>query len=216
MKSAVCFSALFLIAIASWEQSKQAQPSPPPAADNLELRRLFADDMHDRGSEPFDVDENGKPVPHKEWKESPDMTAHDVIRRKRVREMLNQGTVRTNNDYTWASFIFQHGETPDDYLLAHVLAMVAASRGDKTARWVAAATLDRYLHSIKRPQVFGTQFVNGEKGELTQGEYNHDLVSNSLRAAVCVRSYEKQVDQVKQAQKQPEAADFNTGQFPCP
>ena len=207
-------SILFLITITAWAQPKKTPPSPP--ADNLELRHLFADDMHDRGSEPFDVDENGKPVPHKEWKDSPDMTKHDAVRRKRVHEMLNEGTVRTNNDYTWASFIFQHGDTPDDYLLAHVLAMVAASRGDKVGRWIAAATLDRYLHSIKRPQVFGTQLVPGTKGEMGQGEYNHDLVSNSLRAAMCVRSYEKQVEQVKQAQKQPETADFNTGQFPCP
>jgi hypothetical protein len=144
------------------------------------------------------------------------MTKNDAARRKRVREMLNEGTVRTNSDYTWASFIFQHGETPDDYLLAHVLGMIAASRGDKMGRWIAAATLDRYLHSIKQPQVFGTQFAPGAKGEMTQGEYNHDLVSNSVRAAMCVRSYEKQAEQVKQAQKQPEAADFNTGQFPCP
>jgi hypothetical protein len=49
-----------------------------------------------------------------------------------------------------------------------------------------------------------------------QGDYKHELLSNSLRAAMCVRSYEKQVEQVKQVQKQSEAADFNTGQFPCP
>jgi hypothetical protein len=187
-----------------------------PQADNLELRHLFADDEHDRGSEPFDVDENGKPVPHKEWKESPDMQVHDAVRRKRVHEMLNEGTVRTINDYTWASFIFQHGETPDDYLLAHVLAMVAASRGDKVGRCIAAATLDRYLQSIKQPQVFGTQLVPDAKGQMWQGDYKHELLSNSLRAAMCVRSYEKQVEQVKQVQKQSEAADFNTGQFPCP
>ena len=207
-------STLFLVAITAWAQPKKTQPSP--TADNLELRHLFADDMHDRGSEPFDFDENGKPVPHKEWKESPDMPKNDAIRQKRVREMLNEGTVRTTNDYVWASFIFQHGQTPDDYLLAHVLGMIAASKGDKMGRWIAAATLDRYLQSIRQPQVFGTQFVPGAKGEMTQGEYKNGLLSNSVRAAMCVRSYEKQVEQLKQAQKQPEAADFNTGQFPCP
>jgi hypothetical protein len=213
MKSCT-ISTLFLIAITAWAQPKKTPPSPQ--ADNLELRHLFADDMHDRGSEPFDFDENGKPVPHKEWKESPDMQAHDAVRQKRVREMLNEGTVRTTNDYVWASFIFQHGQTPDDYLLAHVLGMIAASKGDKMGRWIAAATLDRYLQSIRQPQVFGTQFVPGAKGEMTQGEYKNGLLSNSIRAAMCVRPYEKQVEQVKQAQKQPETADFNTGQFPCP
>jgi len=214
MKSSIRLSAFFLIMLAGWGQSKKAQPAPPQA-DNLELRHLFADDEHDRGSEPFDVDENGKPIPHKEWKESPDMMAHDAVRRKRVHEMLNEGMVRTNNDYTWASFIFQHGSTPDDYLLAHALAMVAASRGDKVGRWIAAATLDRYLQSIKQPQVFGTQLVPDAKGQMWQGEYSHELLSNSVRAAMCVVSYEKQVEQTKLVQKHPEA-DFNTGQFPCP
>jgi hypothetical protein len=78
------------------------------------------------------------------------------------------------------------------------------------------ATLDRYLQSIKQPQVFGTQLVPDAKGQMWQGDYKHELLSNSLRAAMCVRSYEKQVEQVKQVQKQSEAADFNTGQFPCP
>jgi hypothetical protein len=213
MKSCT-ISTLFLIAITAWAQPKKTPPSPQ--ADNLELRHLFADDMHDRGSEPFDFDENGKPVPHKEWKESPDMSKNDAVRQKRVHEMLNEGTVRTTNDYVWASFIFQHGQTPDDYLLAHVLGMIAASKGDKMGRWIAAATLDRYLQSIRQAQVFGTQFVPGAKGEMTQGEYKNGLLSNSIRAAMCVRPYEKQVEQVKQAQKQPETADFNTGQFPCP
>jgi len=203
-------STLFLIAITAWAQPKKTQPSPP--ADNQELKQLFAGDMHDRGSEPFP--EKGKPV--KEWKESPDMSKNDAVRQKRVREMLNEGTVRTTNDYVLASFIFQHGHTSDDYLLAHVLGMIAASKGDKIGRWIAAATLDRYLQSIRQPQVFGTQFVPGAKGEMTQGEYKNGLLSNSIRAAMCVRPYEKQVEQVKQAQKQPETADFNTGQFPCP
>ena len=140
-------STLFLVTITAWAQPKKTQPSPP--ADNQELKQLFAGDMHDRGSEPFQ--EKGKPV--KEWKESPDMSKNDAIRQKRVREMLNEGTVRTANDYVWASFIFQHGQTPDDYLLAHVLGMIAASKGDKMGRWIAAATLDRYLQSIRQAQV---------------------------------------------------------------
>ncbi|HEX3094245.1 MAG TPA: hypothetical protein VHW72_16545 [Candidatus Angelobacter sp.] len=214
MKSCT-ISTLFLITITAWAQPKKTQPSPP--ADNQELKQLFAGDMHDRGSEPFEFDDKGKRLlPHKEWKDSPDMSKNDAVRQKRVREMLNEGTVRTANDFVWASFTFQHGQTPDDYLLAHVLGMVAASKGDKMGRWIAAATLDRYLQSIRQPQVFGTQFVPGAKEEMTQGEYKNGLLSNSIRAAMCVRPYEKQVEQVKQAQKHPETADFNTGQFPCP
>jgi hypothetical protein len=44
-----------------------------------------------------------------------------------------------------ASFIFQHGNTVEDCLFAHVLAMEALVKGDESAKWIAAATLDRYL-----------------------------------------------------------------------
>lgn len=81
--------------------------------------------------------------------------------------MLTQGEVRTGLDYYNAALIYQHGKTPDDYLLAHVLALDAISLGTKEGRWLAAATLDRYLQSIEKPQIFGTQF-HTENGVLTQ------------------------------------------------
>ena len=31
-------------------------------------------------------------------------------------------------------------------------------RGGSADKWIAAATLDRYLQSINQPQVFGTQY----------------------------------------------------------
>ena len=40
--------------------------------------------------------------------------------------------------------------------MAHTLAMVAVARGDADARWIGAATLDRYLQAIGRPQVYRT------------------------------------------------------------
>jgi hypothetical protein len=56
-------------------------------------------------------------------------------------------------------FVFQHGSQPDDYLLAHVLAMTARAVEPPCGIWIGAATLDRYLHSIGKAQVFGTTSV---------------------------------------------------------
>jgi hypothetical protein len=178
MKSSIRLFAFFLMTLAGWGQAKKALPQ----ADNLELRHLFADDEHDRGSEPFDVDENGKPVPHKEWKESPDMQVHDVVRRKRVHEMLNEGTVRTINDYTWASFIFQHGETPDDYLLAHVLAMVAASRGDKVGRWIAAPRWTAICSPSSSRRSSERSWCPTQRGRC-----GREITSTNCSATACVR-----------------------------
>jgi hypothetical protein len=112
--------------------------------------------------------------------------------------------------------MFQHGDSSDDYLLAHVLAIAAVSRDYKNARWIAAATLDRYLQSVKQPQVFGTQFPANPAGEMTQGKYNSRLISNHVRAALCVTPREKQGEQIRDARKKGSQPNFNTGLIPCP
>ena len=68
----------------------------------------------------------------------------DVERRNRVKRLLDSGAVRTGSDYWVAAMIFHHGSKPDDFLLAHVLACVAISK-EINSRWLAAATLDRFL-----------------------------------------------------------------------
>ena len=65
----------------------------------------------------------------------------DAARRMVTRKLLNDGKLRTGEDFERAAFVFQHGDTPDDYLLAHTLAMVAVARGQSSAIWIAAATL---------------------------------------------------------------------------
>jgi hypothetical protein len=43
-------------------------------------------------------------------------------------------------------------------LFAHVLAINAVIRGDNRSKWIAAATLDRYLQLIGKPQIFRSQY----------------------------------------------------------
>ena len=82
--------------------------------------------------------------------------------------------------------MFQHGSAPDDYLLAHALAVVAISKGERGAVWISAATLDRYLQSVHQPQVFGTQFRTPDKQPATQEPYNRTLISDALRGQMGV------------------------------
>jgi hypothetical protein len=213
---ALWFACLVFVVAASGADRSRA--SIPP--DNKELERLFMDDQHDRGNEPVvEYDEHGKRItPVRGWKQLPDreLRQRDAARQTRLREILNAGLVQTAQDYTRAALIFQHGESSDDYLLAHILAVAAVSKGEKNARWIAAATLDRYLQSLKQPQVFGTQFVKSPTGEMTQGDYRVDLLSNSVRAAMCVRAREKQEQQVKAARQNPDKADYITSIISCP
>jgi len=120
----------------------------------------------------------------------------DTERRRIVHQMLESGALKTGEDFEDASVIFQHGDKPQDYLLAHVLATTAMAKGDTDARWIAAATLDRYLQSIKQPQVFGTQYkwteMKPNPHGATQAPYDKDLLSDALRRDSCVATYAAQ------------------------
>src|SRR5260370_16638054 len=52
----------------------------------------------------------------------------------------------------------ENGSKPEGYLLAHELCIVAGVKGEKRALWLAAASEDRFLMNINRPQRFGTQY----------------------------------------------------------
>lgn len=119
----------------------------------------------------------------------------DAARRKRVRELIDLGSLQTGKDYERAAMVFQHGDTPDDILFAHVLAVTALGKGGLSARWLAAASLDRYLHRLGQPQVFGTQFTNKDvrsKEGWTMDPYNRQLLAPSLLEANCVPDREHQ------------------------
>ena len=119
-----------------------AQETQP--ADNPELRELFQSDQAARSGNI-----------------SPDLMVQDRQRRARAREIIDAGQMRTAADHFHAAMVFQHGEAPEDYKLAHELARKAAELdpSHRTAKWLGAAAMDRYLRSIGKPQIYGTQFM---------------------------------------------------------
>ena len=150
-----------------------------PVSDNAQLTSLFTADQAAR---------QGKNI---DWAK---LNLEDQQRRVELRRMLEDGHVRTANDFFHAALIFQHGQHHEDFLLAHVLAVNAVSLGAKNARWLAAATLDRYLLAVSQPQIFGTQFEStiGKPGSWVQRTMNPSLLSDSMRALSCVVSLAEQ------------------------
>jgi hypothetical protein len=65
--------------------------------------------------------------------------------------------------------------------------MVAISKADPKARWIAAASVDRYLLSLRQRQVFGSQGNNPDHqpGHWTPEPFNKNLVPNSVRHLFC-------------------------------
>ena len=146
--------------------------------DNAEMQQIYNADQADR---------EGKIGAPLDWEK---ISPRDAARRKRVRELLDAGALTTGKDYELAAMVFQHGDGTEDILFAHVLAVTAMGKGDRDARWMAAASIDRFLQRAGQPQVFGTQFNYtmdaGGKQVWTMDPYNRALVSAALRAANCV------------------------------
>jgi hypothetical protein len=126
------------------------------------------------------------------------VSEEDAQRRVAVRELLEQDKLHTGEDFERAAFIFQHSDTPDDFLLAHTLAMVAVARGRVSALWIGAATLDRYLQNIQQPQIYGTQFTWKDNAPTTQDPYHRELISDSLRRALGVPPMAQQEERRKE------------------
>jgi hypothetical protein len=116
--------------------------------DNAELARLHREDQSDR------TPPEGKSI---DWAI---VGPRDQARLARTKELYIQNQLTTANDYYHAALILQHGRVPEDFLLAHEFCIVAISKGknDKHTRWLAAASEDRFLMNIGRPQRFGTQY----------------------------------------------------------
>lgn len=154
-------------------------------ADNDEMAELFKADQAARS----DLTPEKMSDPNfgqRMWEE-------DSVRRARVTQLLDEGALNTGNDFYHAAFIFQHGGTPDDYLLAHTLAIAAAGEGHENAVWIAAATLDRYLQAVSHSQIYGTQIrANAAGEEPTMEPYNRETIPDALRELLGAHSLAEQ------------------------
>ncbi|HKR61835.1 MAG TPA: hypothetical protein VJS64_19265 [Pyrinomonadaceae bacterium] len=134
----------------------QPQSHAAQAKDNEEVKRLCDEDQADR------TPPEGKPI---DWTK---VGPRDKARLKRVKEIYTQNLLQTANDYDRAATVLQHGDVPEDFLLAHEFWVVAISKGknDKDTLSLAAASEDRYLMGIGRPQRFGTQLRSIDNGPI--------------------------------------------------
>ena len=153
---------------------------------NAEMTAIFEADQRARSGEMVDGNLVGR---------------QDEARRKRAQALMDSGAFNSGDDFYHAAFVFQHGRMPDDYLKAHLLATIAVARGKAEATWIAAATLDRYLQAIGRPQILGTQFYTGPDGRTTQEPFDRSLASDALRASLGVPPLTQQEERRKSIEK---------------
>ncbi len=143
-----------------------AQPAPCSPSDELE--EIHAADQEDREEASIDWSIVGP---------------RDRERRERVAELMTAGEVRCPADLYRAAMVYQHGRSPQHFLLAHILAGAAAFQGYEPALRLSASTLDRYLRNTAQAQVFGTQ-RNKYLGEtdFTDEPFDRQMLPDWLRA----------------------------------
>ncbi len=112
---------------------------------NKQLKAIYDEDQNDRNP-------NGK-----DFKKG--TSDRDMDRRIKVEKLITRKQLLTGEDYYHAAMIFQHGNSPDDFLKAKDLAEKAAELGEKRGLWLYAAATDRYLTNTSQPyQKYGTQY----------------------------------------------------------
>ena len=174
-------------------RSVQAQARATAALkDNAELARLHDEDQADRAPA------NAKDI---DWTV---VGPRDKARLARVKELYTQNKLYTGADYYYAAMILQHGAAPEDFLLAHEFCVVAIVKGknDKDTRWLAAASEDRFLMNINRPQRFATQY----RADPITAPYRlytvDEGVTDELRSALSAPSLAKAKAQEAEINKQ--------------
>jgi hypothetical protein len=116
-------------------------------AGNARLQALFDADQADRQHLTPDISRERIAA----------LVARDRARRDEVRGLLAAGELRTAADYDNAGWIFQHGDSTDDYRLAFSFASIARQIEPGRSGWLVAASWDRLMLSLGKRQWYGTQ-----------------------------------------------------------
>jgi len=169
-----------------------AQKGGKPSAKEItrELQELYDSDQKDQND----------PT----WTETNDVefARRQKVRRDRVMEILQAGMLPEVRDWDHAAMLLQHGESADDYLLAHVLSLPPGIAAGPNARFMCAATLDRFLQSCGRAQIFTTQSGAADPSVYAPCEPFDDSMSEALRAVFELKPLPRAKDGAKPAKKE--------------
>lgn len=115
---------------------------------NLELECLYREDLAEHML-----------VPAVGTSEYADLRRRDRLRRERALSILSQIADPDSSDLFHAAWLFNHGDEPEEARLAHEMASRSAVSGHADAKWLAAASFDRWCMYRGSRQKYGTQIV---------------------------------------------------------
>lgn len=124
------------------------------------------------------------------------ISKRDELRRKRVIQLMASNSILSAEDYTKAAMIYQHGIDSSDYLKAVEFMTTAIKLDSSINNYLFAAATDRYLLSIGRPQIYGTQIIQEGNDAWEMKNYDTTAVSDAEKKRMVVRSLSEQYEYV--------------------
>ena len=137
------------------------------------------DDTHEIIKILYETDQAERSSKNTNWSQ---MSRNDRKRLRKVKELLIDSNKFTALDYTRAAMIFQHGGKSEEYKTAIQLMERAIELDSSTNQWLFFAATDRYLLSMNKPQIFGTQYTYSDTGKVTKAidiTFEADSIRNS-------------------------------------
>ncbi len=132
----------------------------------------------------------------------------DVVRQKRVRAILaTGGTLKPSTQYQ-AAMILQHSDALADIWQAHELTRASAEAGYAPARWLTAASLDRWLMYQGRPQKFGTQIApDGKRQRVWDVEPSTSDEERARSDVPSLAQMQRRADELTRTETMPDMKD---------
>ena len=149
--------------------------------DNQELIEMFNSDQADR------TNHIGRSIRQK----------NDSIREARVYELLDSDKVHTSTDYKNAALIFHHGEDSVAYGMAVKLMKKSIELDSTRNKWFLAVITDRYLLSINKPQIYGTQYERLDNNVVVREELDSTKITDAERIEYGVETLAQQREKIK-------------------
>ncbi|MBI9036274.1 MAG: hypothetical protein JEZ03_17575, partial [Bacteroidales bacterium] len=153
--------------------------------DNPELIEMFKNDQEDRTNH---IDRNIR-------------QKNDSLREARVYELLDSNKVLTSLDYCNAALIFHHGEDSVAYGMAVKLMKRSIELDTTRNKWFLAALTDRYMLSINKHQIYGTQFKRLDNKIVVREEMDSTKITDAQRIEYGVETLAEQREKIKNLNK---------------
>lgn len=163
------------------KNSKTTNIAQVNIVDNPELVEMFKNDQADRTN-------------HIDWNI---VQKNDSLREARVYELLGSNKVRTSTDYNNAALIFHHGEDSVAYGMAVKLMKKSIELDSARNKWYLAVITDRYLLSINKPQIYGTQYKRLDNKIVVREEMDSTKITDAERIECKVETLAEQREKIK-------------------